>query len=296
MKPWLDRDLAEIQRACTAGRLIVAGPLNNAYSAELDGRPVFIRQRVVQNEEYGQTFAAERFVYRLLGQNIRVPPLLYIGKDNIRPVCAVFEFVPSIPTDWTDPDNLIRLAETLASIHEIRGDRLGDIGQESDADDVVEFLYTLYTNEICRAPSEVVDDLGHGILESWATGVESVFRNEPIVLCHGDIRAANILSDEEANLWLVDWEAARFRVAGSDFNQIHFGWLNRDQEEAVVAEYSKMTSREPGALRTQINSLRILWHIRTLNFYTRVHCRPVSEQSNHISMARQLLYTSYHQR
>lgn len=91
MDPWSSITTRDVQDACAAGELIVAGPLNNAYLAVLAGQRVFVRQRTVHDAEYGQTFAAERFVYGLLGPTIRVPPLLLLRGSAGRLVYAVFE-------------------------------------------------------------------------------------------------------------------------------------------------------------------------------------------------------------
>lgn len=288
MNRWADVTIDDVRAACAAGDLIAAGPLNNAYSTTLAGHRVFVRQRIVNDGEYGQTFAAERFVYDLLGPGVRVPRLLFLRHDD-RPVFAVFEFVSSSPIDWSEPGPLVRLANMLTDVHEARGAALGNVGQAGTAVDVVQYLQELFSSELRRTPPDVVEALGRGHLAGWRDSVDTIFRNEPIVLCHGDIRGPNVLMDDDGKMWLVDWEAARFRVAAADFNQTHYGWLGPAEESTLIDAYIDRTGRDRDLLVDQIRSLRILWHIRTLNFYFLVHQSSIQDQYEHVDIARALL-------
>ena len=121
----------------------------------------------------------------------------------------------------------------------------------------------------------------------------SLFAGEPVVLCHGDIHRGNVIGDVTGQLWLVDWEAVRFRVAAADFNQLHQDWLTQAQERIVVDEYVRLTGHEPERLRRQIAFLRVLWHLRTLNFHIRVHGQTIDSQRRHVEGIRALLKPTY---
>ncbi len=289
MSPWSDLSLDEVRQACAQGRLIVRGPLNDAYQAKLRGQTVFIRHRTVRDAEYGQTFAAEQYVYKLLDSRVRIPPLLAVVADQGQAAYAVFEFVPTQPTNWGSPEALANLAQALAAIHEVKGDGLGYVGRESQKMEITGYLRQLYIDERSRTDPAVQQAIGKDRLAYWIDAVDALFDSEPIVLCHGDVYAANVLSDLGGNLWLIDWEAARYRVAASDFNQMRHGWLSYPQEQTLLREYVKVTGADGRRLSGQVASLRVLWHVRTLNFYMQVHKQPLQEQRQHIDAALALL-------
>lgn len=290
MIAWSDVTVAEAERACAEGRLITAGPLNNTYGVTLRGRPVFIRHRVVHDLEYGQTFAAERFVYGLLGPSVNVPRLLFFCEGGEGSAYAGFEYLVEEPTDWSAPSSLTGLATVLAAVHEVTGQHLGNAdGGVGAGTDVVPFLRDLFENELQRAPRELLREVGDDRLRGWIGETEALFDGEPVTLCHGDVRDANIVTDQAGRNWLVDWEAARFRVPAADFNQMHYDWLTASQEKAVLEHYMELTGRDLNLFVRQIRSLRILWHLRTMNFYLLVHHQSFTQQHRHRRLLNELL-------
>jgi aminoglycoside phosphotransferase (APT) family kinase protein len=287
--PWSDLGVVEVRLACAQGHLIVRGPLNDAYRVTLRGQLVFVRHRTVRDAEYGQTFAAEQYVYELLDSRVRIPRLLALVADQGEPAYAVFDFVSTQLTDWTSMRALAELAHTLAAIHEVRGEKLGYVGQEGLEVDAADYLRQLYADELSRTEPQVQRAIGSDYLTNWLCAVRDLFEDEPIVLCHGDVYQPNVLTDLAGNLWLIDWEAARYRVAASDFNQMRHGWLTYSQEQAVMREYVRLTGVDLDRLSGQVVSLRVLWHVRTLNFYMRVHSQSIQQQWPHIAAARCLL-------
>ncbi|WP_371599956.1 phosphotransferase family protein [Streptomyces sp. NBC_00564] len=289
MTAWSDVTAAETERACGEGRLITAGPLNNTYAVTLRGRPVFVRHRVVRDVEYGQTFAAERFVYGLLGPSVNVPRLLFLCEDDGKSAYAGFEFLVEEPTNWRAPGALTFLAEALAAVHGVTAQELGNVGGPDGGTAIVPYLRGLFESELDRAPRDLTREVGHDRLRCWIGETAALFDGEPVTLCHGDVRDANIVTDRVGQNWLVDWEAARFRVAAADFNQLHYGWLAASQEESVHERYVELTGRDSGLLAEQIRSLRILWHLRTMNFYLLVHHQSFAEQHRHVRFIDELL-------
>ena len=132
METWADLTADEVDRSCSVGRLIVAGPLNDTYSAVMRGIGVFVRVRTVRDCEYGQTFAGERQAYPLIGPGLRVPRLLGLLDAKTGPAAAVFELIPEAPVDWTRCDHLVELARMLSIVHAVPGIRLGTVGDESE--------------------------------------------------------------------------------------------------------------------------------------------------------------------
>jgi len=281
------RDAEFLRRAIhSSGRLIVAGPLNNAYEITIDGAHLFVRERVVTNSDYSQQFAAERHVRALLDETVRIPTLVQIVTDaSGEERFAVFEFVVGAPPDWSDAGIIEALAGTLAAIHSIPGERLGNIkGPFSDLP-VRRYLTGLLQAEASRLAAD--PRLSDAIALFAET--QDAFDGEPIVLCHGDVHSGNFLSGVDGALWTLDWEACRYRVAAADFNQVAFRWMSPEQEKSLLNAYCDRTARDRMRFREQIRALRLLWHIRTFNFYVNVLNQETRRNEMHLAAARALL-------
>lgn len=215
---------AEVEQACVQGRLITRGPLNDTYEAELRGRRVFVRHRTTDDPEYGQTFAAERHVAPLLDGALRIPRVIQVVPDaGGRERYAVFEFVPGTPPDWTSRPVLRELADALLRVHRIAGSGFGSVGAAPQRRPAAALLADLIRAEAHRLPDGPERDrLGGSTVESAA----HCFRGELPTLCHGDVHAGNFRTDRAGRFWVLDWEAARYRVPAADFNQLHDHWLS----------------------------------------------------------------------
>lgn len=269
-----------------SGRLIVAGPLNNAYEVTIAGLRLFVRERVVVNAEYGQQFAAERHLMGLLGTAVRVPRFIKVILDHSGGErFALFEFVAGTPPDWSDARTIRALADTLAAVHVVAGRRLGNItGPFSDLP-VRPYLAGLMNTEAFR----LTVDPALGLAVARFADSLDIFDDEPIVLCHGDVHPGNFLTGIDAALWTLDWEACRYRVAAADFNQIAYQWMDPHQEQLLLDAYCDRTGRDGGRFREQVRALRLLWHIRTFNFYVNILHQDIDRYEPHLTAARGLV-------
>lgn len=284
MGEWTHHDL---RRLCATGRPITKGPLNDTYAATLGGRAVFVRHRVLDDPCYGQTFAGERHVGPLLSGRVRVPEILQVVADE-RGVdrFAVFEFVDGHAPDWDDPEVLTALADRLLDVHAIPADGLGDVGGPLSRTAVPEHLLGLLRRECELLPAHAGPLRGAADL---LTGAMTCFEKEEPCLCHGDVHRGNWLVDRAGELWTLDWEAARFRVAAADFNQMRAGWLTAEQEEIVLSRYLERSGRDRTVFTRQIAILRLLWHLRTYNFQVLVRGRSPRRHLENLGAACSLL-------
>lgn len=268
------------------GRIMVAGPVNVAYELRIDGETFFVRKRIVDDDEYGQQFAAERYAVEIVGSALRMPRLIQVVSDQIgRERYALFEFIAGEEPDWSRSENLTALAGVLATIHSVPGPGLGNITSELQATSVREYLCDLLLREASRLSHR--RDVARGAVEQ--AKALTMFEDERPCLCHGDIHRGNFLTDTNNRLWVLDWEACRYRVAASDFNQLQVGWLNDADEAFVLTEYNRFTGRELPLLTTQIRILRLLWHIRTFNFHVNVLGRSAAACAHELTAADELL-------
>ncbi|MDH6139336.1 MULTISPECIES: aminoglycoside phosphotransferase family protein [Kitasatospora] len=277
---------AEVEQACVQGRLITRGPLNDTYEAELRGRRVFVRHRTTDDPEYGQTFAAERHVAPLLDGALRIPRVIQVVPDaGGRERYAVFEFVPGTPPDWTSRPVLRELADALLRVHRIAGSGFGSVGAAPQRRPAAALLADLIRAEAHRLPDGPERDrLGGSTVESAA----HCFRGELPTLCHGDVHAGNFRTDRAGRFWVLDWEAARYRVPAADFNQLHDHWLSGGRQRVVLERYLERSGRDPLVFTRQIRLLRLLWHLRTYNFHTLVRGEPTAAHRRHLDAAMRL--------
>lgn len=277
-----------IERALNSQSLIVSGPLNDAYKVTIDGRPYFVRVRTYYGDSsFAQTFAAERIVYPLLPSMVRRPLLQQVGTlPSTSRQFAVFDWLEGASYSWTR-SHAAQLTDALAVVHSVRGPGFGPIQRSSNdaASTASEFLRMLFEAEI-----ELLRTYDNpNTLQSLVDWTE-VFDAESPCLCHGDVYGANLLITEDDLLYLIDWEAARWRVAAADFNQVHVGWLSRRAQSFLIDRYAELTGRSPREFRRQVAVLQAFWHLRTANF-TAVSDRVVFSLSpaEHLQRAAEIL-------
>lgn len=281
---------AEVMRLCRSGTLITRGPLNDTYRVEVGRTPLFVRHRVLRDAAYGQTFAAEEYLPQSIFRHMRVPQLHRVLADHFgQRTYALFEFVTGRQPDWDHADALDELALNLARIHAIEGDAFGDICGPFKDGNAADYLYGLLDMEVSRLKTSYGKPPGFAESSMRLAQLFEVFSSERPCLCHGDIHSGNFLTDTEGCIWTLDWEAARFRVAAADFNQIQTGWLSRKQQLQLVTRYCHLTGRDIETFYTQVRLLQLLWHLRTYNFEVLVRHMPPERYEHHIMQASELL-------
>lgn len=260
---WKPIEASRLEKILNDARLIISGPLNDAYELRYEGRRYFLRLRTIVDPDYGQQFAAERIVYPLIPKSINVPALLQIGSILQPPKpFAIFDFVEDKGTEWHTGGSLDDLCEILLGLHSIAGGRFGDVGGDVawPASDAKGFFTAIFASELERLTE-------HSDVEPFVDllTMAELFSSETPVLCHGDIHRGNFLTGDRG-LVVIDWEASRWRVPSADFNQMHIGWLSLQEQQHVAKKYVAATSRDYSEFVRQIACLRAFWHIRTWNF------------------------------
>lgn len=261
----------DVRAACEAGQLVAVGVNNNAYVTTLYGQSVFIRERTVDHGPYLQTFAGERFVADLFAESlvVNIPRLHAVVVDECRlERYAVFDAIEGSPLTWGS-DDITALANVLATIHDVRGTGLGDVRGPFHYGEPGAFIDAVLQAEISRVEYGSPMD---SVLRPLRKGfdVSPVFSGEPTCLCHGDVHRDNFMRDTSGRLWALDWEAAKYRVAAADFNQLRNGWLDAAGQDELLRTYAEIRGRYIIDFSRQIAILTLLWHVRTYNFFTAV--------------------------
>lgn len=227
---------------------LATGMLNNVSRVSFSGShpDVVVRARQFQDAEYGQEFAAERFVYPLIhSKRVRVPELLFVCAD--RPECdtlfAVFEYIDGVLIDRRLQDGtysgsrkqsvLVQIATSLARIHEVKGAGYGTHTSLSHtAEQRRLFFEELFQRETLRL-RELQIDFAYAyekVIPRWLDLIDLLPASlGGPTLVHGDVHGRNlIIRDDE--VFFIDWEASRFRIAPYDLAQLHYLNLRNDPE------------------------------------------------------------------
>jgi Ser/Thr protein kinase RdoA (MazF antagonist) len=282
--------LDELEQSLAGARILAVGVLNTAYEATLRGERVFVRRRTLFGAgDYAQTFAGERFLPPSVRRQLCVPHLRDVVADRAgRDVFAVFDFVPGAPPSWCT--SVCRhLAAALAVIHAHRHPFPGPIDATHDPGvPPCEFIRALFEVEFDRLAA--AERSANALVSACRAALRHLpaYTAADLTLCHGDVRRANLLEDAEGRLWMLDWEAARFRVPACDFNQLTFEWLSEAQLEELTACYCGLRNVNPDQLRVEVGLFRILWHVRTFNFETTVLRRDGATLQHHLAEAARL--------
>lgn len=283
-----DLSATEIDTLCLAGERITNGPLNATFKVLHRQRSYFVRERLVRDEDYGQTFAGERYIPKDLHQHLFIPDLLNVIHEGNVERFAIFRWIEGALPDWSSYDVLARLAEVLVTVHKHGSTGLGDVGVQLVTTPVPEFISNLLRAEYERLGSYVPPAL-EACWEEYLQLVSTLFLDERPTLCHGDVHCGNLLWDASGRLWVLDWEAARFRVPAADFNQLQHRWLSEAQQDVVITRYCQETQRDPLLFRAQISALRVLWHVRTFNFQVQVLLARPQDYAYHLDSAASLV-------
>lgn len=282
---WVNLTLAETRALCAAGELITRGPLNDTYVGIVSEEPVFIRHRVLIDDQYGQTFAAERLLPATLRDTVPIPTVRQIVTDEEnRERFAIFEHIDGTTPEWNSSEVLFALASVLACVHGYMSESFGNLGGSQSHEGAEPYLRSLIEDEVTRLRS-VVEDVPFVDKKGRLAIVTSCFESEKPTLCHGDVHAGNWMQDRTGRVWAVDWEAARYRVSAADFNQLHLGWLSPVQQRLVLDVYLELTGRDKADLLTQIAVLRFLWHLRTFNFHVIIRGMSPNAYREHLDAA-----------
>lgn len=213
--------------------LIPTGMMNAVYRVRMDEMEVILRVRTLQDPEYGQEFSAERFAYPLLPRSrVAVPELIFAQPDSgvLGWPFAVFEFIrgetlnsaaESLPTLKT---LLGRLASSLAAVHSVRGAWFGTLTKKThEPSEGRIFLSDLLANEAVKLEQH---DQQLGVrYKTWLACVDGIPIPHELAqptLVHGDMHFGNAIRAACDDVFLIDWESARYRMAPYDFAKLQY--------------------------------------------------------------------------
>lgn len=280
----------ELKDLTNSGELITDGPLNRAYRIQINEEFYFVKERTLDtHQDYSQSFAGERHLPESLKDRIPIPSLLGVV-SNATGVekYSVFDYIPSINTKWND-QNIATLCKYLSIIHDYRRIWPGR-PQEMDANvNINHYIKNIFLAEISKfiESHHVIDEFGKRAAK--VISLLPKYGTEDICLCHGDVRDANFLTGRDGRLWLVDWEAIRYRVPASDFNQISHKWINDEEEARLLRSYCEMRNLALPNFLLEVQAYRVLWHLRTYNFKVNLCRKKGMSAEYHLWQAQEIL-------
>lgn len=279
-----------IRSAIKAGNLIAKGVLNNTYRIEISQEIYFVRERILNTStDYGQSFAGERYIPKSLKKIIPIPSLLGVVSDATeRERYAIFDYIPSIETKWSS-ETLGTLVNYFLSIHGYSRKWPGKPRDSREKYEINEYIKKIFSNEIIRLSESdrAINGIGRRIAK--IANLLPRYKDDDICLCHGDVRHANFLTGRDGKLWLIDWEAIRYRVPASDFNQLTHDWLTEEEDIELIIKYCKLRNIVFSVFLLEVLAYRVLWHLRTYNFEVNIRGGKKSDFDYHLGRAKEIL-------
>lgn len=184
-------------RALAQARLTpIDGSLSNyAWCAESAGTKRFVRLARVGTEDLGADLAAEARILGLVGEAGIAPPVVRCDPEQRLLVTRWIEQGVGVGIVGTAATT-VAVAQALARLHALPVPR--DLRAIRFDEQARRLRATL--------PAPTADSSLHGYAHEVYARLEE--RTAVPVLCHHDVHAQNMVCDEQARLWLVDWEYA----------------------------------------------------------------------------------------
>jgi aminoglycoside phosphotransferase (APT) family kinase protein len=279
--------LEAARRAEAEAEILQDGPINTTFRFTWNEGNYVARKRLPNLSRTNQLFAAERFVEPVLRGRLRMPELLAVRLR--REKMAIFRHIDNIPPDWTDHSIQEQLVRALIAVHSIPGHGLGGVNMPRRVVGQARYLWRMFDREFflfCRtAPLSA----GEASALRREKAAFELFEERQPTLCHGDVHSLNFLQDRSGQLWTIDWEAARYRFPEADFNQMHTGWLSEEIERRVLTAYCATAGLELGAFTRGVRAFRILWHLRTYNFFVEGRKDDAARHLSHVERLRRFM-------
>lgn len=168
---------------------------NYAWSAHAGQRKRFVRLARPGTEEFGADLAAEARILHRVGEVGISPPVVLCDPSRRLLVTHWIEPVGE-PSSFAEPAVVVTVGQALARLHALPVPRdLRVVRFDAQARMLEASLpATAYGSELLACANEMF-----ARLDAAPT---------PLVLCHHDLHAENLLFDADDRLWLVDWEYA----------------------------------------------------------------------------------------
>ena len=212
------------------------GITNHNFRARFGGREVVVRLPGNDTELLGSDRSGEREANSLAAAVGVAPEVLAHLEDPVVLVTAFVEGPTMEPPELREPAALAEVASALRTVHSCAA-----IAARFDAFRLVED-YAAAT----RARGGTVPD-AYERAHAAAARIESVpcLRDEPAVLCHDDLLAANFIATP-AGIRIVDWEYAGMGNRWFDLGNFAVNnELGPAEEEAFLNSY--LGTADPGA-------------------------------------------------
>ena len=270
-------------------QLLATGMLNVVTRVTFAGShpDVVVRVRQFHHSEYGQEFAAERFAYPLIDtKNVNAPQLLFacVDTDECDTIVAVFEYIEGILLDQHFDDGtysgprkkklLGKIAESLASIHEVKGAGYGTHTSISHLPSQRRLFFEgLFQSEAVRLRALKIDFASdyERVLDRWLDIIDLLpmsFGGPTLV--HGDVHGRNLIISAD-EVFFLDWEASRFRIAPYDLAQLRYINLRSDPDASeFFIKYYIESSTAPidvDLLKETIDICQYFWQCRMGLFF-----------------------------
>ncbi|MGG4144240.1 aminoglycoside phosphotransferase family protein [Paenibacillus algorifonticola] len=267
--------------------IIASGMLNRIYGIKLatGQTPFVLRERVFEDDEYGQEFAAERLAYMLFDkEDVKAPELISYEPDLYKNKIAVFDYIEGQTFDIylkkkfkdesTVMECLKNLAGQVAKIHKCYSNGFGTLDRITHSSyDASAFWESIFDKEVIAIHKYFPESSVNlrKTIKAWI----SVINDSPkeltrSCLVHGDLHFKNIVIRDDIP-YLIDWECSRFRSSSYDLAQIMQNNLGRNPKllKCFLECYIKSRNLEDSYMPYLKNLISIFgsyWTIRMANF------------------------------
>ncbi|MBB6050111.1 phosphotransferase [Armatimonas rosea] len=194
---------------------------NTNYKVWADGTAYFLRVPGTAAPFLGVQRDEELAALRAAGAQGLAPEVLFAAPDGL----LVLPFLAGghwTPAEAARPENIVRLAQTLRRLHDIR-----EVAAHCSVYERIERLIASAT----QLGQALPDNLP--ALLAWMATLRQQRATDPrasVGLCHGDFWLHNFLDDGK-QLWLIDWEfagrgdglvdLAKITIGGSSYTPAH---------------------------------------------------------------------------
>ncbi|MFJ8066917.1 aminoglycoside phosphotransferase family protein [Psychrobacillus sp. NPDC096426] len=203
----------------------------------------------VRNDSGKKYFNKELAILKnkAISSSINVPRVYFDDEEN---QIVLMEKIEGLTLDklyLMNPEKTVwayrKFGETLARIHSVDLDTVR--WNFSDTDIWKEDYLKLYINRLKNRVMEFEEPKYLQVLENLYERFRGVKFNE--VLNHGDYHFWNIIVDDDASLYVLDWEKARisdYRYDLANTLVLGYSWFGVDFKEQMIDAYEILTKKK----------------------------------------------------
>lgn len=276
----LNKETAERMMSCIKPHekiknisLIKKGLRNTNYCVEYDNSKFLLRIYGFDDNWWEK----EKSVFNHVSKKIRVPELFYLNNksDIIDKPYAIFEYINGVTLDeYASQENynknvICEIGQNLALVHETPYNDVGFFDNNLIINmklPNLELWYDMFLAE------NTVRKLGPKLVEKVRNYIDENQRNikrieERIAFVHNDFRPINIIVDNNANPYFIDWEGAMAGHILGDIGQFLRikEQISLEDEKLFISSYNCVSKnklpddyKELAKLRDLVNLLQLL--------------------------------------